>query len=250
MKGTSPYYKYLLCLILMLVPCLPQAKNTDAPYQLMLEDIEKAVSDALNEANVAPYVRATLTSSREKILYSGNQPAHVELKTLRYDTSRHSWSANMLIVDKDTVITARPIAGLYSEQQSLPVLKKRMLGGAVISASDVAQQFFPVAKVRPDTVTSIDTLIGKTPRRMISPNRPVREGEVTTPAIIAKGSVITMRYQTAYMDISTMGEAQEPGSVGDYIRVRNQDSNKTVRARVTAPDEVLVGSIDTGEITP
>ena len=220
----------------------PQEETPAAPYQLMLEDVEKAVSDALVAAKLAPHIRATVLNSREKVLYAGQKEAHVELHTLKYDTSKFSWSANMLIMDGEKTITAKPISGRYNEEQALPVLNKRVLNGNVITKDDVVMQFFPATKARQDTVTTSEALLGKSPRHMISPNRPVRVGELTSPAVLKKGATVTMRYLTPYMDISTTGEAQEEGTVGDVIRVRNTDSNKIVRATITSPQEVVVGS--------
>jgi flagellar basal body P-ring formation protein FlgA len=238
-------HRIFLLLWLWLIGCtLPAfaADNTDAPYQLMLADIEVAVSDALSAAKVAEHVKASVTSTREKMLYAGERPAHVELKTLRYQSDKKTWSANMLVMDGETVITARPIAGRYTEQQGLPVLKRRVLEGGIITEQDIATQFFPLTKIRQDTITMAESLIGKTPRHMVSANRPIREAELTTPAVMKKGSVITMQYRTPYMNITTMGEAQEDGSVGDFIRVRNPDSGKIIRARIVSAQEVLAGN--------
>jgi flagellar basal body P-ring formation protein FlgA len=232
--------------LIMLSVCFAfgsQAEEPDphAPYQLLLEDIEKAVSDALVKADVAKHVRATVTNNRDKVLYAGSQPAHVELRTLTYDKGKSSWSANMLIMDGEKVLTAKPITGRYNEEQALPVLKQRFRDNDVIAKEHIEMQFFPITKVRQDTVLEVEELIGKSPRHMISPNRPIRTGELTTPPVLEKGATVSMRYVTPYMSITTTGEAQEEGSVGDVIRVLNPDSKKIVRARITSPQEVTVG---------
>ncbi len=247
-------FKYVSLGLLLLIlvigkPLSARANDTkrqeevpSAPYQLMLEDVEKAVSDALVAAKLAPHIHATVLNNRDKVLYAGQQPAHVELRTLRYDTSKSSWSANMLIMDGEKTITAKPVSGRYNEEQEVPVLNKRLLNGNVIAKEDVVMQFFPATKSRQDTVMTADALLGKSPRHMISPNRPIRAGELTSPAVLKKGGTVTMRYATPYMDISTTGEAQEEGTVGDVIRVRNMDSSKIVRATIVSSQEVVVGS--------
>jgi flagella basal body P-ring formation protein FlgA len=221
-----------------------QAAEPDphAPYQLLLEDIEKAVAEALVKADVAPHVRATVTNNRDKVLYAGTSPAHVELRTLTYDKDKTSWSANMLIMDGEKVMTAKPITGRYNEERPLPVLKQRLRDDGVITKEHIEMQFFAATKVRQDTVLEADQLIGKSPRHMISPNRPIRTGELTTPPVLEKGATVSMRYQTPYMQITTTGEAQQDGSVGQVIRVRNPDSNKVVRAKIVSPQEVVVGA--------
>jgi flagellar basal body P-ring formation protein FlgA len=239
------YWIYIVAVCCVMVACAERVYAVEpdphAPYQLLLEDIEKAVSDALVKADVAKHVRATVTNNRDKVLYTGTQPAHVELRTLTYDKGKTSWSANMLIMDGEKVITAKPISGRYNEEQALPVLKQRLRDDGVIAKENIAMQLFALTKVRQDTVLEAEQLIGKSPRHMISPNRPIRTGELTTPPVLEKGATVSMRYATPYMSITTTGEAQEEGSVGNTIRVRNTDSNKIVRARIVSPQEVVVG---------
>jgi len=42
------------------------------------------------------------------------------------------------------------------------------------------------------------------------------------------------------MTLTAQGKAEEDGSRGDVIRVRNLQSNKTIEATITGPDSVAV----------
>ncbi len=238
---------FLLCLFLLSIVALPtHAAKTEQPlppFQLMLEDVESAVSQALTDAQIAnaEHIRATVTSTRKPLLYADHQPVEVELTTLTHQEQSKSWSANMVIVKNEEVVTAQPIAGRYEPQKPLPVLKRRLKNGQVITEQDVEMRLFPVTKVRKTTVTDINQLIGKTPQRTISSNRPLRSSELVSPKVMEAGATVHMRYHTPFMQISTVGEALEEGGIGDVIRIRNLDSKKVVHARIMSSDEVRAG---------
>ncbi len=215
-----------------------------AAVDLLLSDVEEAVSHALSEEDIADFIKATTTSTRKKILYSGQNGAAVEINNLTYDEKTLTWSANMLVVKDEKVLTAQPLSGRYAEQRQLPVLKRRIKKGEVISQENITMQLFPTTRIRDNTVTDVKELIGKTPERMISKHRAIRASEVSHPAVMDKGSTVQMRYQTPYMQISTIGEAMEDGSMGEYIRVRNNDSNQIIRARVVSNNAVIAGGME------
>lgn len=242
MTRISSHFAFHTLLALLAVLWVTSPSHAKTPhFRIMLEDVEAAVSQALNEAQVAEHVSARITSKRDNVLHASYRPVHVEIATLKHDTTKHTWSANMLVKDGTDVVTAMPLAGRYEAQQALPVLTKRVKHGHVISEGNVEMRFFASTKVRSDTVTDPNSIIGKTPRRTIAADRPVRVGELASPTIVEQGTSVNMRYHSPSMQITAMGEALQDGGIGDYIRVRNHDSNKVIRARVLSEYDVAVG---------
>ncbi len=235
-------YSVFSILWMVMMSMLPVSAEAQKPYfRIMLEDVESSVSEALGAEKIADNISATITSTRDKVLYAAYRPVHVEIATLKYDASKSTWSANMLVKDGEGVLTAKPLAGRFDSQTALPVLSDRIKHGHVIGDDDVEMRFFPVSKVRSDTVTDPNQIIGKTPRRTIAAHRPLRVAELGAPMVMEQGSTVHMQYRTSSMKISTMGEVLQDGGVGDYVRVRNHDSNKVVRARIISAQEVAVG---------
>jgi flagella basal body P-ring formation protein FlgA len=246
------YYVYSALCFWLLLTCLwgslagaAHAANEQNGFRLMLEDVEKAVSDALTEKMPSDHIRATVTSTRESVLHNTDEPAEVSIESLTYKEKRQSWSANLLILQDGEVTSAMPLSGRFEVQRALPVLLKRMRHGQTISEDDITMQFFPETRIRRATVTNVNQIIGKTPERAISKHRPIRTTEIQSPVVLEEGSTVHMRYKTPSMTISTMGEAMEDGGQGEVIRVRNLDSKKVVRAKVVSGNEVVVGTTAT-----
>ncbi|NET71303.1 MAG: flagellar basal body P-ring formation protein FlgA [Sphaerospermopsis sp. SIO1G2] len=213
-------------------------EDSSAPFQLMLEDVETAVSEALASNGVADHVKASVTSTRAPLLYAGHELVAVELAGLDYDERRRAWSANMLIVKDHDVVKAHPISGRYQEQRPLPVLVRRVQHGHILEEGDIEMRMFSVTSLRNTTITDSAEMVGKTPVRMISKGRPIRRSEVKIPDVMSDGTTVHMRYHSPFIEITTMGEALESGGIGDYVRVRNLDSQEVIRAQIISANEV------------
>ena len=124
---------------------------------------------------------------------------------------------------------------------AVPVLTSRVKHGMVINEDDIVMDMVASAKVRANTVTDINMLVGKTAKRSISPHRSIRLDELESRKIVEIGNTVAMRYITPYMSINAVGEALQEGGIGDIIRVRNHDSNKIINARIISKDEVDAG---------
>ena len=213
-------------------------------YELRLEDVEGAISKALEAQGVAELLDTKVTNHRKPVMYRHKNPLTVEIRSLDYELRSSTWEANLFVMDGVEVMTALPLSGRYEEMAMVPITTKRYRHGQMIEAEGLREVALPASKLRHDTVLSMEDAIGLTPERMISKGRPMRKSELKKPDVIKEGALVHMRYQTPYMTISTIGEALEGGALGQMIRVRNNDSHSTVRATVLSPEEVAVGFIN------
>jgi flagella basal body P-ring formation protein FlgA len=226
-------------------------------FNITYDDAQDAVSKALTEKLAAETktgqsVAAVISPRKTIPLYSSNKPVDVEMRGLRVDSSINRWSANLIISSDNKVISALPLSGRYMIMSEVPVLKHQVRSGDVISNDDVELKAFPQESTHKDTVSDISDMIGKSPVRVISPNRPVRTSELSAPALIKKNALVQMRYKTQSMEITTTGQALSDGAKGDVIEVRNPVSKKITRAVVASGNivDVLATSMETSEAQP
>jgi|GEM_PF-844768 len=223
----------------------PQIATHDYLFTLTYEDAEKAVSEALAEKGAGSKVAAIITNTKGDSLYSDNRPVHVEIRGLRFDANAKSWSANLMFVgEANDVFSAKPIAGRYEELTEIPVLKRAIKNGDIISQQDIEMRDMPISRVRAGTVHAMSDLVGKTAIRLISQNRAIRDTEISEPLVVEKNAIVQIRYATHGIDISTSGQAMSSGSLGSIINVRNLTSNKLVRAVVESSGVVNVVTLD------
>jgi len=224
--------------ILLLFTFDTYAQEAQAPanpvvaYALVQADVETAAAKQLVEKGAAQRVRVMLQGNRSNILYEATRPVTPKLTGLNFSKNTSRWTANLLVLSGDEVITAMPVGGRYDEMVLRPVLKRQVQGGELISEADIDEMEFPIANTRNDEVLDAKKLVGMGPRTVISPHRPIRGSEITSPALVHKNTVVTMHFNGGGIDITTSGQVLTDGGKGDVVEVKNLMSKNVVRARV------------------
>ena len=221
---------------------VPDASAMQYNFRLTYEDTEQAVSEALNQRGAGKNVAARISGNHKEALYSYDKPINVEIRGLRFDKSTSQWNASVLFLSDDQVVSVKPVAGKFEEMVNLPILKRGIRAGEVISQDDIEMRDYPLSRTRPGTVTDAAALVGKTPLRIVSLGRPVRAEEIAQTPLIKKNAVIQMRYSASGVQITTSGQALNDGVKGQSIAVRNMASKKIVYAVVENENEVSVAN--------
>lgn len=208
-------------------------------FEVAREDVAKAVATALANRGAAEKVDVVVYSA-SPVLYSANAPLKVAIQALTFDSKSHKWHANMHIISNQKTVSVTPVQGRYEAVLSVPVLTRKTANTDIITDADITMMDVPERLVRKDTVINSYDILGKSPKRSISPNRPIRLTEVNLPAIVKKGSSVEIKYSAPFMNIRTIGQALEDGSLGSVVRVKNMDSDRAISARV-----VSVGTVET-----
>ena len=138
----------------------------------------------------------------------------------------------------------RPVSGTYMSTINVPVVTRQLSHSDVIEEKDLTTKAFPERLLRKDTITDAKQLIGQSPRNMITPDRPIRTTEVSSPVLIKKGTPVQLTFTNPYMSLKTTGTALQDGARGDMIRVKNDKSEKAVSGRVTGAGTVEVNTTE------
>jgi len=112
------------------------------------------------------------------------------------------------------------------------VAARNIRAGSVISAADI---------ITPDDRNALRLavdIIGMEARRAFYKGQPINQGELRTPTLIKRNSIVQMQFARGAMTISAEGRALENGGLGDRIRVMNLGSKRIVTVVVTGADSV------------
>lgn len=224
--------------------------ETAAPslYAVNTLQAAEAVSRALETQGAGERVKAVVTGKTSTRLYESDTPVDVQVATLQVDKNQRRWTGNLLFVANGEVVSAQPITGRYQELMAVPVLKRPVTQGQVITAADVDWAEFPASSMRGELVTDVQALIGQSPKRMISANRPIRMHEVGGAAVLRKGALVRLRYEAGTLSIATTGQTMEAGALGEIIAIRNVNSKQIVRARVESAESAVVVPLTTDAV--
>lgn len=132
------------------------------------------------------------------------------------------------------------ISGRAEAVVDLPVLARPIARGEVITAADLDWVQMPAGQVRAEHVSSEAALIGMAARRSLRPGSALREFDIEAPAIIARGDIVSLVFQSGALTLAARARAMEDGAQGEVIRFVNLQSNRTVEAVADGPGRARI----------
>jgi flagellar basal body P-ring formation protein FlgA len=127
---------------------------------------------------------------------------------------------------------------------TLAVLSRGIARGSAIEAGDVIWMDAPANAPR-DSLADPDMLIGKTAKRALMANVPLRAADVMDTPAVRRNEAVTLMFEAGGLRLSVRGRAMADGAVGAVIKVLNPQSNKTLDAMVESPGVARVLSSHT-----
>lgn len=233
----------LLFALLMVASGVQVALSAEKPFRVSLDDVESSVARQLESEGAGGMIKALVISRQNRTLYSSNSPVDFSIDSLDFNARSLRWTAHLVIYAGGELEETLSLNGRYESQVEIPVLANRMHRDDIIEEVDIAWITYPEHRMRKDTVLSDEGLIGKSPRRVISKNRPIRKNELENPAIMKRGALIQVFFENPSIEIRTIGEAMDDAAMGDIIRVKNSDSNIVIQATVTGPNSAQVNRL-------
>ena len=120
------------------------------------------------------------------------------------------------------------------------VARKPLRRHKVIEADDIKLVAVDLAQLPSGVITNPDEILGQRTQRKIDPNTVLRTGLVELPPLVKRKDVVVILAEAPGLSITTLGEAQESGRLGQLIRVTNLDSRQRIFARVVDATTVRV----------
>jgi flagella basal body P-ring formation protein FlgA len=216
------------------------ATVNDPYFKISSTDVANAVTEQLQKQGVEKKPQASMNAGTPAVIYSANRPLQLAIHGLQIDPQTKRWQAQAYMLSNGQTESVKPVSGFYDAMVDVPVLNRQLQSRDVIAESDLSLRAMPERQLRKDTLTDKASLIGKSPRSIISANRAIRMNELTQPVVVKKGDGVEMHYSSQYMHIKTTGIALEDGAKGEFIRVKNEKSGKAVSAQVEDTGKVEV----------
>lgn len=126
------------------------------------------------------------------------------------------------------------------EWVEVPVAKRPLPRGSVVSSSDMVMARADLSEVPVDAAREVEQIVGYETTHAIGYGEVFRKKKLSIPPVVARGSQVTILYKTALLEATAAGTALEDGVEGQRISVRNDASRKTVSGEVVQPGLVRV----------
>ncbi len=135
------------------------------------------------------------------------------------------------------------LVGRAFEQTTLPALGRRVNPGELIEERDLVWIKVRSDQVAPNALTDANQVLGQSPRRQVQPNRMLTAGEIESPIMVKRNSIVTVVFRHPGMELTGQGKATANATLGETVRVINPNSNKQFDAVVTGRGSVAVGAV-------
>ncbi len=210
------------------------------------EEIQDRILSALAEKGIGADTEIELSNRMLQIHSPTETEAAIAVEDILYDKHTRRFTAIIATQAGDPKAKRTRVTGRAHHTTEVPALTKRMRKGEVIGPRDIKWIRVRSKRLNKDALLDAGDLLGKTPKRFVRADIPVRANEVRRPILVPKNGLVTMILQTPYMTLTSRGKAMEDGSDGDVIRISNSKSRQVVEATVTGISRVSVRS--TGQI--
>ncbi len=194
-------------------------------------------------------VEVVLSNRSARIYLAADNPGDVRIDNLSVDSENGRFRATLLMPSDSAGRAGRvDLSGRIHPIIRVPVPSATLRPGDVIAADDITWTTVRTASVRDNIVTGLDQLVGRTPRRPLNPDMPVRLTDLIIQDAVNRGTAVTIVFETPAMLLTVSGRALDSGARGDVIRVQNLQSGRTIDAKVISPDQVAVFSQTTRQL--
>jgi flagellar basal body P-ring formation protein FlgA len=209
-------------------------------YDVPAEEIEAALREALAEQGLHGEVQLMLDNPDLRLRLPSNSGSGLRITRLTLDPGNGRFLAQAVAPAAGEPKARLAITGRALALIEVPVLRSGVKPGEIIRERDIEWVSVQANRLTRTTVTDSATLIGMTPRRPVRAQDVIRTTDLQTPVMVAKNSMVTIRLQTARMQLTVQGRALEDGAEGDVVRVMNTKSNNVVSAVVVDSGAVQV----------
>jgi flagellar basal body P-ring formation protein FlgA len=115
-----------------------------------------------------------------------------------------------------------------------------LMAGQALDASMLAMSWRLNSQVTPNHLRQLDGLEHKAMRQFIAKGTALQHNHLTNRTLIHKNDLVNIVSADPRFRIEMKGIALESGSLGQAIRVKNQSSNKIIKAYIESADTVSV----------
>ena len=203
-----------------------------ASLTISSEQIRDSILMALADQAPEADFEIALDNPAMQLMLPAEAEGSLAVRGLVYHAASGRFRAQLVSPAGGSPVLRSGVSGRAVKMKEIPVLRRRVATGEAITEGDIAWKRIRHDRSQRAIVHELDDLLGKSPRRPISVDQPVRLSDLREPIVVAKNSLVVIRLVTDRMTLTAQGRALEDGSKGAGIRVVNTKSNTVINATV------------------
>jgi flagella basal body P-ring formation protein FlgA len=132
------------------------------------------------------------------------------------------------------------VTAIVDDWRSVPVLKKTLERGMLITPQDVELVRLNMIKQPQDVADTLDDVLGRAVKSRLNAGETLRKGLIDIPPLVPQGKQVVLVFRSGVLQATATGVALDNGLRGEIIRVKNESSKKVVRAKILNESELEV----------
>lgn len=148
----------------------------------------------------------------------------------------------LLLLIAGVLLSAGSLTQAYADRIGFLVPTTTIYVGQPINNVGLSERMFYIkADAAALYVTDVKQALNKVAKKTLTAGRPISLSSLGDPVVIQRGQSTKLVFNAGDLVITASGVSLEPGSVGDWIKVRNIDSGRIVNGTVSSDGSVKVG---------
>ena len=201
-------------------------------------DIVAALEQELGSHGYGDEYDLSISNPQMQIHIQADLPATVSVIDLVVTSANDRVTAVVAAPAGDPHAKRYKVHGRIHAVVEVPVPAYAIRPGDIVRERDITWTKVRRAQLRENFLSNPADLIGQTARIPLRAGQPVRKTEVHMPAMVKKGTNVSMIFQTDTMFLSANGVALESGARDEVIAVRNNQSGTVIEAAIIGPGRV------------
>ncbi len=199
--------------------------------------VENKLGDLLKEGYDARDIHVKLESAPAQL------KQHVRIRSVTINTMPDIAGKGLVLVDfegEDRKVRSSYVPFRVYEKKKVFYAKRALQRGTSVLADDIASKESYVSENGLLYPNDLQELSGKVLKRDVAPGTFLTTAMLDSPQVIRRGEMVTIMIENSQILVKAKGKAEEPGRVGDKIRVKNLSSDREIVGRVADNGSVVV----------
>jgi flagella basal body P-ring formation protein FlgA len=211
-----------------------------ASYEIYEDEVLDALRKSFYDRGYQNNIEIDMNNRRLNIHVATNKNSMISVTGLTVKKKTGRFIATLIVPGDSSNAQRFRLTGRVHRLVNIPTLNKNFKRNDVIKKDDIEWIKVRSHKLRNGVLQDDEEIIGMAAKRRITSNTPLISNYLQRPKLVNKGDLVTISLTSQGLQLTTRGRAQDSGSKGDIIRIKNNKSKKIIEAKVIGEDMVIV----------
>lgn len=197
-----------------------------------IDDVSEAVAKEFVEQGMGENIELEFFGGQTAFSFENADEAKIMVTDLNISENQNKFTATAEVFVDGKSAAETKLFGRYFEMVEVWLPVKDIARDAIIKEGDLAKVKMRANRLRDDSITDINDLLGKQTVRQIKADRPIMKKDVREEILITKNQMVTAIYTYKGLQITSKVEALEDGAKGQRIKLLNTKSQKEITGKV------------------